>query len=245
MSRHLGKHAAETSTTKHSLRKHAKVTTSSYEQQRGEYNEARDVRITTNGDEITLDELHRSPNGGWFTIKSTVTIAHVDLRRYLYRRCVECRKKAIQNAEGKYCCVEHPEADKKQTYCLRVLLKQDDMRACAYHVNKYEHRYRTQCLIVYCVFGWIINKLCCDCCVCYFVYIYSVTVMARTRTLTNNITSGRNKRNEHHHHQHFLFGSPIQSNTRQSFATKSVVNKRVNACIETLRQRSNKKATQY
>ena len=127
MLRHLGKRAAETSTTKHSLRKHAKVTTSSYEQQRGEYNEARDVRITTNGDEITLDELHRSPNGGWFTIKSTVTIAHVDLRRYLYRRCVECRKKAIQNAEGKYCCVEHPEADTKQTYCLRVLLKQDEI----------------------------------------------------------------------------------------------------------------------
>ena len=127
MLRHLGKRAAETSTTKHSLGKRAKVTTSSYEKQRGEYNEARYVRITTNGDEITLDELHRSPNGGWFTIKSTVTIAHVDLRRYLYRRCVECRKKAIQNAEGKYCCVEHPEADTKQTYCLRVLLKQDEI----------------------------------------------------------------------------------------------------------------------
>ena len=46
------------------------------------------------------------------------------------------------------------------------------LRACAYHVNKYEHRYRAQRLIVYCVFGWIINKLCCDCCVYYFVYIY-------------------------------------------------------------------------
>ena len=34
-------------------------------------------------------------------------------------------------------------------------------------------------------------------------------------------------------------------NTRQSFATKSVVNKRVNECFETLRQRSNKKAAQY
>ena len=50
----------------------------------------------------------------------------------------------------------------------------------------------------------------------------------------------------HHHHHHFLFTAATQSNTRQSFATKSVVNKRrVNTCIETLRQRNNKKATQY
>ena len=119
------------------------------------------------------------------------------------------------------------------------------LRACAYHVNKYEHRYRAQRLIVYCVFGWIINKLCCDCCVCYFVYIYIVTVMACTRTLTNNITSGRNKPNEQHIIIIFLFTAATQSNTRQSFATRSVVNKRVNAFIETLRQRCNKKATQY
>ena len=54
------------------------------------------------------------------------------------------------------------------------------------------------------------------------------------------------QRTTHHHHHHFLFTAATQSNTRQSFATKSVVNKRrVNTCIGTLRQRSNKKATQY
>ena len=71
--------------------------------------------------------------------------------------------------------------------------------------------------------------------------------MPRTRTLTNNITSGTQRTTHHHHHHHhrFLFTAATQSNTRQSFATRSVVNKRVNAFIETLRLRSNKKATQY
>ena len=44
---------------------------------------------------------------------------------------------------------------------------------------------------------------------------------------------------------HFLLSAPSQSNTRQSFAIKSDVNKRANACIETLRQQNIKKATQY
>ena len=71
--------------------------------------------------------------------------------------------------------------------------------------------------------------------------------MARTRTLTNNITSGTQRTTHHHHHHHhrFLFTAATQSNTRQSFATRSVVNKRVNTFIETLRLRCNKKATQY
>ena len=55
----------------------------------------------------------------------------------------------------------------------------------------------------------------------------------------------RTTHHHHHHHHHFLFTAATQSNTRQSFATRSVVNKRVNAFIETLRQRCNKKATQY
>ena len=49
----------------------------------------------------------------------------------------------------------------------------------------------------------------------------------------------------HTHHHHFLFTAASQSNTRQSFATKSAVNKRVNACIETLRHQNIKNATQY
>ena len=49
--------------------------------------------------------------------------------------------------------------------------------------------------------------------------------------LANNITSGH----------HFLFTAATQSNTRQSFATKSVVNKRVNAFIEASRQRKHQK----
>ena len=43
----------------------------------------------------------------------------------------------------------------------------------------------------------------------------------------------------------FLLSAPNQSNTWQSFAIKSDVNKRANACIEILRQRNIKKATQY
>ena len=43
----------------------------------------------------------------------------------------------------------------------------------------------------------------------------------------------------------FLLSAPSQSNTRQSFAINSVVNKRANACIEKLRQRNIKKAMQH
>ena len=82
--------------------------------------------MSSNAKAVTLEELQKG-GGGSFTIKPAMTIAHVDLRRYLYRRCVECRKKAIQNAEGKYCCVQHPTSKTKQTYCLRVLLKQDEI----------------------------------------------------------------------------------------------------------------------
>ena len=52
-----------------------------------------------------------------------MTIVALGRRRYSYHRCVECGKKGLQDAEEKYGCVEHPEAETKQTYRLRVLLQ--------------------------------------------------------------------------------------------------------------------------
>ena len=123
----LGKRAADMNeSAEHSLVKRAKVTASSSEQQRGGYNEAREVRMSTDGDAITLDEL-RKGGVGWFTIKPPLTIASVGRRRFGYHRCMECRKKTNQNTVGEYVCVQHPDADTKATYRLRVLLKQDDI----------------------------------------------------------------------------------------------------------------------
>ena len=51
--------------------------------------------------------------------------------------------------------------------------------------------------------------------------------------------------NKHRCFSSFFIKCTNQSNTRQSFAIKSDVNKRANACIEILRQRNIKKATQY
>ena len=44
-----------------------------------------------------------------------MTIVALGRRRYSYHRCVECGKKGLHDAEGKYGCVENPEADTKQT----------------------------------------------------------------------------------------------------------------------------------
>ena len=115
------------STTENNLGKRAKVTASSSEQQRGGYNEAKEVIMSSNGDEITLDELHRSPNSGSFTIKPAVTIASVGRHCFAYHSCMVCRKKTNQNIEGKYGCAQHPDADTKARYCLRIQLKQDDI----------------------------------------------------------------------------------------------------------------------
>ena len=41
--------------------------------------------------------------------------------------CVECRMRALPNAEGKYGCVQHPTAKTKEIYCLRIILRQDDL----------------------------------------------------------------------------------------------------------------------
>ena len=56
-----------------------------------------------------------------------MTIVALGRRRYSYHRCVECGKKGLRDAEGKYSCVDHPEAETKQTYRLRVLLRRGDL----------------------------------------------------------------------------------------------------------------------
>ena len=78
------------------------------------------------GEVLTLQQL-LTKGAGWFTIKPSVTIVALGRRRYSYHRCVECGKKGLRDAEGKYGCVEHPEAETKQTYGLRVLLRQGDL----------------------------------------------------------------------------------------------------------------------
>ena len=75
---------------------------------------------------VTLEELQKG-DGGWFTIKPAVTIAALCRDRYSYHRCVECRLRALPNAEGKYGCAQHPEAETEEIYPLRVLLRQDDL----------------------------------------------------------------------------------------------------------------------
>ena len=74
----------------------------------------------------TLEELQKA-DGGWFTIKPAVTIVALCWDRYSYHRCVECRMRALPNAEGKYGCAQHPTAKTKEIYCLRILLRQDDL----------------------------------------------------------------------------------------------------------------------
>ena len=75
---------------------------------------------------VTLEELQKG-NGGWFTIKPAVTIAALCRDRYSYHRCVECRLRALPNAEGKYGCTQHPDAKTKEIYCLRILMRQEDL----------------------------------------------------------------------------------------------------------------------
>ena len=75
---------------------------------------------------VTLEELQKG-DGGWFTIKPAVTIAALCRDRYSYHRCVGCRLRALPNAEGKYGCAQHPEAETEEIYRLRVLLRQDDL----------------------------------------------------------------------------------------------------------------------
>ena len=66
---------------------------------------------------ITLQQL-LTKCVGWFTVKPSVKIVALGRRSCSYHRCVECEKKGLQDAEGKYGCVEHPEAETKETYPL-------------------------------------------------------------------------------------------------------------------------------
>ena len=75
---------------------------------------------------LTLQEL-LTVGVGWFTIKPAVTIVALGRRQYSYHRCVDCWKKGLQNTEGKYCCVQHPQAETEEIYRLRVLLRQGDL----------------------------------------------------------------------------------------------------------------------
>ena len=84
------------------------------------------LAVTINAKVVTLEELQKG-DGGWFTIKPTVTIVALCWDRYSYHRCVECRIRALPNAEGKYGCAKHPAAKTQAIYCLRILLRQDDL----------------------------------------------------------------------------------------------------------------------
>ena len=81
---------------------------------------------TTDTKAFTLDELQKG-DGGWFTIKPAVTVAALCWDRYSYHSCVECRMRALPNAEGGYGCAQHPVAKTEEIYRLRILLRQDDL----------------------------------------------------------------------------------------------------------------------
>ena len=76
------------------------------------------------GEVVTLLQLLLTKGVGWFTIKPSVTIVALGRRLYSYHRYIECGTKWLQDAQGKYGCVELPKAKTKQTYRLRVLLRQ-------------------------------------------------------------------------------------------------------------------------
>ena len=78
------------------------------------------------GDVLTLQQL-LTKCVGWFTIKPSETILALGRRRYSSHRCVECGKKGLRDADGKYSCVDYPEAETKQTYRLQVLIRQGDL----------------------------------------------------------------------------------------------------------------------
>ena len=74
-------------------------------------------------------ERKRSRPGQILTLQELPAVTIVALRRhrYSYHRCVDCWEKAVQNTEGKYCCVQHPEKETEEIYRLRVLLRQGDL----------------------------------------------------------------------------------------------------------------------
>ena len=81
---------------------------------------------TTDAKSFTLEELQKE-GGGWFTIKPAVTIAALCWDRYSYHRCVECRMRALPNAEGGYGCAQHPLRRRRKytacvLYCAKMIL---------------------------------------------------------------------------------------------------------------------------
>ena len=84
------------------------------------------LAATINAKAVTLEELQNG-DGGWFTIKPAVPIAALCRDLYSYHRCVECRMRALPNAEGNYGYAQHPAAKTKEIYCLRILQRQDDL----------------------------------------------------------------------------------------------------------------------
>ena len=63
------------------------------------------LTATINTKAVTLEELQKG-DGGWFSIKPAVTIVALCWDHYSYHRCVECRMRALPNAEGKYGCTK-------------------------------------------------------------------------------------------------------------------------------------------
>ena len=59
--------------------------------------------------------------------KAAVTIAALCCDRYSYYSCVECRMRALPNAEGNYVCAQHLVAKIKEIYRLRILQRQEDL----------------------------------------------------------------------------------------------------------------------
>ena len=93
-----------------------------------------------------------------------------------------------------------------------------------------------------------LNALCylLNCMNCVFLQNWRLYVLELDiKCLSITVVDVVNITNKHRCFHHFLLSAPSQSNTRQSFTIKSDVNKRANACIDILRQRNIKKATQY
>ena len=73
---------------------------------------------TTDAKALTLEELQKE-DGGCITIKPAVTIAALCWDRYSYRRCVDCRMRALPNGEGVMVVLNTPlRRRRKSTACV-------------------------------------------------------------------------------------------------------------------------------
>ena len=71
---------------------------------------------------VTLEELQKA-DGGWFTIKPAVTIVALGWDRYSYHRCVECRMRALPNAEYMVALNTPLRRQRKSTACVSYCVK--------------------------------------------------------------------------------------------------------------------------